>query len=409
MTAVSASATVVESGGYDQGASVGRITRAPRSRPVRIGVMLRHLRQHAGGVRIYTEHMLERLLATHTRHEFVFMYQDRGLLGTYAGRAGVEETALELPGGPLWDQLAVPWLARRHQVDVIFNPKFSVPFLSSRPKVFVLHGSEWFVIPQAFLWYDRLYARALVPLYCRRATRVITVADRVKQDAVEFTGVDASKFVRVHNGFDRERFAPVLDQDVRDRIRARYALPERYLLWVGQLYPPKNFGRIVRALDRIRDRFHHPLIIAGEPRWSASPDLAAIEELGLQDRVRFLGWVSQDDLPGLYSMADLFLFPSLHEGFGIPLVEAMASGCPIVTSRTGSPPEVVRDAGVLVDPLDVDSIAEGIARVLSDAELRHDLSRRGIERARAFSWERCAEEVLTILESCAAVTEEARG
>ena len=366
---------------------------------MRIAIMLRHYDQHAGGVKVYTRELLDRLFAMSSGHRFVLLYQDPALIGTYGHHPGVEEVAWNLPGTLAWDQLAVPWLLRRHRVDVLFNPKFSLPFLSRLPKVFVLHGSEWFAIPQSFPWYDRLYTRWFVPRYCRSATRFIAVSERVREDALAFTGTDPGRAVTVHNGFDRARFRPICDGDALARVRAQYKLPERFILWVGQIYPPKNFARLLRAFARIRERFDHSLVIAGEPRWSAQSDLALVNELGLGQRVRFTGWLSHADLPALYNLAELFVFPSLYEGFGIPLLEAMACGCPVVTSSTGSAPEVAGGAALLVDPLDVEAIAAGMARALGDPGLRADLARRGLERARAFSWERCAREVLDVLES----------
>jgi glycosyltransferase involved in cell wall biosynthesis len=366
---------------------------------MRIGVMLRHYEQHSGGVRVYTQELLERLLNGESEHEFVLMYQNPGHVGMYAGRPGVQEVAVRLPGGVLWDQLAVPWLARRHRVDVIFNPKFTVPFLTHRPTVFVLHG-WWFRMPDGFLWYDRIYTRIFVPCYIRRATKVIAVSHHVRQDALGYTRVDPGKVVTVHNGFDRQRFVPIHDAHTLARVRERYRLPPSYVLWAGQIYPPKNFTRMIGAFSRVRNDITHTLVIAGEPRWHATAALARISQLNLDDRVHFIGWVPHEDLPALYTMADLFLFPSIYEGFGIPLLEAMGCGCPILTSRTGAPPELVGDAAWQVNPFDEVDVAEGMLRILSDPTLRDTLVTRGLQRVRAFSWERCAREVLAVLATC---------
>ncbi len=362
--------------------------------------MLRHYRQHAGGVKVYTERVLEQLLVLGNPHQFVFMYADHDLIGTYAGYPNVVEVALPLGRGVLWDQLAAPILAHWYGVDVLFNPKFAVPFLTRKPKVFVQHGSEWFVIPEAFAWYDRIYTRNVVPWYCRAATRILTVSNRVKADAVEFTGVAPEKFVTVYNGFDHARFYPVTDPERRAEVRSRYQLPKRYLFWAGQIYPPKNVERILAAFTRVCSELDLTLVMAGETYGRAMRELSAAARPEISDRVLFTGWVPHEDMATMYSMAELFVFPSLYEGFGIPLIEAMACGCPVLTANTGSPPEVVRNAAVLVDPLSVDQIADGIRQVLTSAELRSALVERGLERARDFGWDRCAREVLTALEGC---------
>jgi glycosyltransferase involved in cell wall biosynthesis len=365
---------------------------------MKIGIMLRHVEQHHGGVLVYTHNLLREMLALETPHEFVLIYRNPDLIGTYGDGDRVREIAIQAPSALVWDQLAVPWLERKEKFDVIFNPKFTVPFLSRAKKVFVLHGSEWFVIPEAYLWYSRWYDKTFTSLYCRTADAIITVSNVVKQDIVKFTRVKPEKVVPVHNGFDPNCFHVIQDPHLLEAVRQEYQLPERFILWTGQIYPPKNLGRLLEALAKVKGEVPHKLVIAGEERWRAKEDLELIERLGIKDRIHFTGWVSHDHLPAFYNLADLFVLPSLYEGFGIPLLEAMACGCPVLTSTTGSPPEVVEDAGYLVDPIKVDDIAAGICEVLSNSELRSLMVAKGLERVKEFSWEKCAWETLGVLE-----------
>jgi glycosyltransferase involved in cell wall biosynthesis len=365
---------------------------------MKIGVMLRHMEQHHGGVLVYTHNLLREMLALETPHEFVLIYRNPDLIGAYGDGNRVRETAVQAPSALVWDQLAVPWLDRKEKFDVIFNPKFTVPLISQAKKVFVLHGSEWFVIPEAYLWYGRWYDKTFTSLYCRTANAVITVSQAVKEDIVRFTGVTPEKVVPVHNGYDPHRFRVIEDAQYLAAVRHVYQLPERFILWSGQIYPPKNVGRLLEAFAKVTDEIPHTLVIAGEERWRAKEDVARIARLGIADRVQFTGWVSHDALPAFYNLAELFVLPSLHEGFGIPLLEAMACGCPVLTATTGSPPEVVADAGYLVDPIKVDDIAAGMCKVLSNSELRGVLVAKGLERVKEFSWKKCAQETLGVLE-----------
>jgi len=365
---------------------------------MRIGVMLRHYEQQEGGVKVYTKKLLPLLLSRGVRHTYVLIYQNPKLIGTYAAHANVEEVAVRMPGTVFWDQLAVPWVARRKKLDLIFNPKFTVPFLGKEKKVFVLHGSEWFVIPEHFRTYDQWYFKNAVPLYCRTADAFIAVSHAVKRDVVEHVGVPEDKVVPIHNGFDPALFKPTRDSIVLGRIRAKYQLPEKFILWVGQIESRKNVARLLAAFARIKDEFPHDLVIAGEQRFTTAAELEAMESLGIRDRVRFPGWIEHTDLPAVYALADHFSFPSLYEGFGIPLIEAMACGCPIVTATTCAPPEVCDGAAVLVDPLNVDAIADGMRRVIGDADLRARLIARGLQRAADFGWQRCATEVLALFD-----------
>jgi len=366
---------------------------------MKIGIMLRHYEQQEGGVKVYTKKLLPLLFTQGSRHSYVLIYQNAHLIGTYAQYPNVEEVAVGMPGTVTWDQLAVPWLARKKKIDLIFNPKFTVPFFSRAKTMFVLHGSEWFEIPQHFKKYDQWYFNLFVPLYCRHADAFIAVSHAVKKDVVAHTGVDPAKVFPIHNGFDPTLFQPVRDPDRLAAVRKNYKLPEKFILWCGQIESRKNVARLLRAFALIKDRVPHQLVMAGEQRWSTRAELQVMRELQLEDRVFFPGWIQHSDLAAVYSLADLFAFPSLYEGFGIPLIEAMACGCPILTANTCAPPEVLDGSGCLVDPLSVEDIAAGMLTVLSDAALRAGMIERGLERARAFSWEKCAKQVLEVFDS----------
>jgi glycosyltransferase involved in cell wall biosynthesis len=363
--------------------------------------MLRHYEQQEGGVKVYTKRLLPLLFSYGTQHQYVLIYQNSKLLGTYAQYPNVEEVAVGIPGTVPWDQIAVPWIARKKRLDVIFNPKFTVPFFAKAKKMFVLHGSEWFVIPEHFLRHDRWYFNTFVPLYCRHADAFIAVSNAVKADVVKHTGVDPRKVFPIHNGFDPVLFQPVRDPERLRAVREKYKLPERFILWCGQIESRKNVARLLRAFARIKDELPHQLVLAGEQRWSTRSELQVMQELHLEDRVLFPGWIDHGDLPAVYSLAELFAFPSLYEGFGIPLIEAMACGCPIVTANTCAPPEVLDGSGCLVDPLDVEAIAAGMKKVLLDPELRARMIARGMERSKAFGWEQCARQVLAVFDSLA--------
>jgi glycosyltransferase involved in cell wall biosynthesis len=365
---------------------------------MKVGIMLRHYEQQEGGVKVYTKKLLPLLLSRGSRHHYVLMYQNPALVGTYAAYPNVEEVASTIPGTVFWDQLAVPWIARKKHLDLIFNPKFTVPFLGNAKKIFVLHGSEWFVIPEHFRLYDQWYFKNAVPLYCKAADAFIAVSHAVKRDVVEHVGVPADKVVPIHNGFDPSLFRPTHDAARLDEVRAKYRLPEKFILWVGQIESRKNVSRLLQAFARLKDEFPHQLVIAGEQRFTTTAELKVIETLNIRDRVLFPGWIEHTDLPAVYALADHFSFPSLYEGFGIPLIEAMACGCPIVTADTCAPPEVCDGAAVLVDPLSVESIADGMRSVLVDATLRERLIARGLERAADFGWERCAADVLALFD-----------
>lgn len=370
---------------------------------MKIGIMLRHYEQLEGGVKHYTKSLLPQLFTLAPQHQYTLLYQNPRLLGTYSGYPNVQEIVMRMPGTVLWDQLAVPLMTRGMNLDVIFNPKFTIPFFHRAKKVWVFHGSEWFVIPEHFTWYDRLYVTLSLPFYCRFADAFVSVAKVVKDDIVKEVGTDPNKIFPVHNGIDPKRFYFVDDKAKLAEVRAKYQLPEKYILWVGQIGTRKNIQRLFQSFAQIAREFPHDLVIAGEQRKlqrgeMALSELDQLRELGLEHRVKFIGWVGHEDLPAIYRMADLFAFPSIYEGFGIPLIEAMACGCPIVTATTCAPPEVCAGAAELVDPLDVQAITAGMRKVLSDSALREKMIARGLERAKDFGWEKCARQVLEVFD-----------
>jgi glycosyltransferase involved in cell wall biosynthesis len=365
---------------------------------VRIGVMLRHYDQHGGGVKVYTQRLLRALLDLETDHEFVFLYRNPSLVGTYRSEPSVEEIALPARSVLTWDQLAVPAAVRRHGIDLLFNPKYSIPLGASCPSVWVCHGLDWYVMPWASKMVDRLSHRFLVPRYAARADAIIAVSEVTRQHVMEYLPVPPERVVTVYSGVDDVFRNPLDDARLR-QIRAKYSLPERFLLYAGAIYPPKNFTRLVRAYATVGPSRGIPLVVAGgENRFLSEDELREPERLGITQWVRWPGWVEQEELAGFYALAEALLLPSLFESCGLPVLEAMAAGCPVVTAGRYGTKELAEGAAVLVDPDSVESIAEGIQRVLDDAAVRAELVAAGRVRSSEFRWRRCATETLDVLE-----------
>jgi glycosyltransferase involved in cell wall biosynthesis len=370
---------------------------------MKIGIMLRHYEQLEGGVKHYTKSLLPKLFTLAPQHHYTLVYQNPRLVGTYAGFPNVEELVVRMPGTVLWDQLAFPWATRHRKLDIVFNPKFTIPLWGRAKKIWVLHGSEWFVIPKHFTWYDRIYVAASVPVYAHLADAFISVAKFVKDDMLKEARIDPDKIFPIYNGIDPQKFYFIDDLERLKAVRAKYNLPDKYIIWVGQIGTRKNIQRLLQSFAQIAREFPHDLVIAGEQRKlqgskEALAGIKQLEQMGLGHRIRFLGWVSHDDLPAIYRMADHFCFPSIYEGFGIPLIEAMACGCPVVSANIGAPPEVCEGAAVLVDPYDVDAITQGMRRVITDGALRSQMIAQGLERAKDFGWEKCARQVLEVFD-----------
>jgi glycosyltransferase involved in cell wall biosynthesis len=242
-----------------------------------------------------------------------------------------------------------------------------------------------------------LAMRPFVPLAARRAAAIIAVSQATKADIVRILGVEESKVHVVYEA-PSPHFRRVESEEERQRVRHSYGLPRRLMLYVGTLEPRKNLVRLLEAYACLRARYNidQPLVFVGRRGWKDDAAFAAVERLGLNSAVRFLGYVPARDLVTLYNLAELVAFPSLYEGFGLPVLEAMACGTPVVTSAKGSLCEVAGTAAEFVDPYDVESIAAGLWRVLRDPARQEELCARGLEQAARFSWEQAAHQTRQI-------------
>lgn len=353
-----------------------------------------------GGIGVYARNLTRELIERDGRNEYVLFYRSAKHLGRFADRPRVRERLVRAPGKALWDQVAIPWAVRREGVDVVFHPKFTVPLLAPAPSVMVLHGADWFV-PEQARFYGRLdvaYIKLMMPFYCRRAAVVLSVSRLTTENINRALGLPPGK-VRTVYFAPAPHFHRVEDRRVLDEVKRRYGLPDRFVFTLSKPAGTqrKNLSGVLAAYRLYHGRTPHRLVVGGEDPVRMRSGYAVPED-GYGADVLFPGWVAQEDLPAVYSLADLFLYPSRLEAFPIPITEAMACGTPIVTSDANGLEEIAGDAALRVDPEDPDAIADAMHRVLSDPELASALSARGLERSKRFSWERCARETLEILE-----------
>jgi glycosyltransferase involved in cell wall biosynthesis len=256
-------------------------------------------------------------------------------------------------------------------------------------------------MPWASKRIDRLSHQFLVPRYASRADAIIAVSEITKQHVMQYLRVPADRVATVYSGVD-DVFRSRPDASRLRDIRAKYSLPERFVLYAGAIYPPKNFTRLIRAYAQVGPERGIPLVVAGgENRFLSEREIQEPVTLGIAEWVRWPGWVDQEDLAAFYSLADALLLPSLFESCGLPVLESMAAGTPVVTSDRYGTRELAEGAAVLVDPESVESIAAGIRRVLDDSGLRTQLVAAGRERSREFTWRRCASETVRVLEHVA--------
>lgn len=299
---------------------------------------------------------------------------------------------------PIRIPLAMPYLCRREGYDLL-HVNYIAPPLSPVPTVVTIHDISYEFFPRFFSPRDRWLLSALVPFSARRAAKIIAVSEHTKKDIVKEYGILSDKVAVTHEAAG-SRFRSVSDPHQLLGIRNKYGISSSYILTVGNLQPRKNLGRLIEAFIQLRQRnvLEPQLVIVGQPSWRVSDIHRLVQTSGLQGQVVFTGYVPDDDLPLLCNAATIFVYPSLYEGFGLPPLEAMACGTPVIASNVSSLPEVLGDGALLVDPYDVEGLAQAMLDLLSEPAALRALAARGLARSRTFSWEETARRTLHVYE-----------
>jgi glycosyltransferase involved in cell wall biosynthesis len=364
---------------------------------LRIAIDARKLRDY--GIGTYVRNLLRYLARIDESTEYVVLCRalDQQLVGALG--ANFRAVAEGSPGYSIREQVTVPVDLRRERAELFHAPHYVLPPLTPCKAVVTIHDCIHLRFPQYLP--NRLgyaYARASMWMATHRSDRIITVSEASKRDILDYFRVPPEKIDVIYNGID-ERFGQSPPDDDIARIRERYQLNDPFILYAGNIKPHKNLERTIEAFHLLRrnPEFENvKLVIIGDEIAKYAALRHAVHHYKLHKYVRFFGFVPDSTLAILYRLAAVFVFPSLYEGFGLPPLEAMASGTPVITSNVSSLPEVVGDAALLVDPLQPEDIAEAMRRVLTDPALREDLRRRGLARAQHFSWERSIRRVRDI-------------
>jgi len=308
----------------------------------------------------------------------------------------------------LWTQGGLALECLKNPPDVLFVPAHTIPIIR-RPDlktVVTIHDVGFQKYLKTYQrWWGRLYEGRVSNYAARAATHVIAVSESTKKDLIEKLGVKPDKITVIYEGVDHRKFKVQSSRQKGgqapfkiDHVKRRYDIGGEYLLFVGTIQPRKNLVRLIEAFKKTRSP-QISLIIVGKKGWLSDEIYNAPKKFGIEDRVKFLGYVPTGDIVSLMNGALAFVFPSLYEGFGLVVLEAMACGCPVVTSNTSSLPEVVGNAGILVDPYDVEDIARGIRGIFELNETQYqNLVEKGLKRAQKFTWQKTAQQTIGVLD-----------
>ncbi len=364
------------------------------SKPLQVGMITYALDRAPGGIGRYTQELTRALQAQEVPLTLLHAGRKPEFLDNQVSLPG----SRFLPGLLTIGQAEIGWVGKRKKLSLIHDPVGVMPlFLTGTRKILSIHDVVPYIYPETSTKLDKLIYHYWLPLAVRRLDAIVTGSEQSKQDIIRYLPVNVEDVVVIpyaagsnYRLMNRTDVKPVL---------SRYAIDFPYILYVGSLESRKNLPRLLEAFARVRTQLPDwKLVIVGARKWKFSSIFETVKRLELNSFVHFTGYVEEEDLPAVYNGADLFVFPSLYEGFGLPVLEAMASGTPVITSNCSSLPEVAGDAAILIDPYDIQAMADAIQRVLSDPTLAATLRVKGLARAKTFSWKRTAEETIAVYE-----------
>jgi glycosyltransferase involved in cell wall biosynthesis len=370
---------------------------------VRIGIDATALPPQPGGAGNYIIQLIRSLASLETDSHFtVFAYP-----------SGYD--LIDLPASPrldwvvspdksparrlLWEQMTLPRLVRGSNVALLHSLHYTRPLSLSCASVVTFHDMTFFLYPHLHTRSKRIFFPTAIRLSARNADALIAVSENTKKDAVRLLGVPEDKITAIPHGVGEE-FHPISDARLLEDIRLKYSLPQDFILNVGVVEPRKNLTLLLKSYQRLRlQGISLPLVIVGSLGWMYEDVFRLAESLGIKEQVHFTGYVPTRDLPIIYNLSRVFVYPSIYEGFGLPPLEAMACGIPVITTAVSSMPEHVGDAGILIPPQDEKALTNALQKLINDSTLQEELSSKGPERASQFTWKRTAQETLKVYES----------
>jgi glycosyltransferase involved in cell wall biosynthesis len=364
---------------------------------MRIAINTLAMKSKLHGVGNYIKNLVWSLSSRDSKNEYL-LFVSKENIGHVQGLPANFEIVLA-PGNPskkiLWEQFILPGKLKKYSVDLYHGPSFSMPFVKTCLQVVTIHDASFNLTPEHHPMYRRHYYRATVPGVMRNVDAVISVSQRAKSDLLKLVSVTPQKISVVPLGVD-PRFHSVKNENKLLSLRNKYDLPRPFILFVGMIEPRKNIELLVDAYlsGNCSDRFD--LVLAGSLGWDHSQLLQKITASAKKHCIRLPGYIEDADLPALYSAAEVFVYPSIYEGFGLPILESMACGTPVITSSVSSLPEVAGNAALLVDPRNLADLAWALQKVLAEKSLRDELTARGLQRAAIFTWDLTAQKTLSV-------------
>ena len=380
-----------------------------------IGINARYLQRRLSGIERYIIELISSLNKIDTQNKYLLFFNkdaprpkipENGHFKSIISSFPTKHRFLRL----LWEHFYLFYEIKKYNVSLFHGPAFFVPFL--KPKnckyVITVHDITFVKYPEAFTFGTRLYYKLLFPRSLDLADAIITDSESTKKDIIQKYKINPDKIQVIYLGVSTG-FLEKYEKQKKEEIKKKYMLPEKYFLFTGVLSPRKNIQTLLEAfyiLKKEEGYKEYKLLIVGGKGWLYESIFTKVAKLRLQDDVCFIEYVPEDDLPLFYALAQVYLFPSLYEGFGLPILEAMACGCPVITSNVSSMPEVAGDAALLINPTSVEELIASIKKITTNKKLKETMQKKGYEQIKKFSWEKTAQQTAAVY---AQVTEQKGG
>lgn len=371
---------------------------------MKIGVDISVLTNEMTGVGKWTYFTFKELIKLDIDNNYIF-YSNRIISKEVDFIKRVNLKVIKLPPKIrpfLWYYYYLPRLIREDNIEIFISPSFFLPILPSNVKsITVVHDITPIKFPRLHTFSTRIAFKIFLKFSLKRASKIVADSENTKNDLVRFLDINEEKIKVIYPGIDDVYFKnqSILTEQEVYRVMFKYNIPKKFILYVGTIEPRKNLIALLKVFEELKEEksIPHKLIIVGKKGWHYDSFYDLLSKSKYVNEIILTGYVPEEDLRVLYSYADVFVYPSLYEGFGLPPLEAMAHGCPVVTSNVSSLPEVVGDAGLLVDPNNYKSIKDAIIAILENEKLREDLVKKGIQRAKQFTWKKTASELKSLI------------
>jgi glycosyltransferase involved in cell wall biosynthesis len=369
---------------------------------MKIGINARYLQKPQTGIESYLLNLILNLKKIDNENEYVLFFGNDEPIPKIILDKKFNYHISKIPTNSqilriIWEHLYLPLVIKKEKIDVFHEPSFIAPLIKKCPTVITIYDLAYLHFPHCYTYRNRIYLKALLSRSIKNADMVIAISKNTKKDIIDYFSISSDKVQVIYGGVDGF-FHITNDKQKLEQVRKKYNITKNFILNVSLITPRKNLITLINAFKGLRkDRnIDCQLVITGGKGWLYEDVFKTVSALGLEDEVIFTGYVPDEDLLYLYNAATLFAYPSLYEGFGLPILEAMACGCPVGASNTSSIPEVCGDAALLISPCDIEELSHAIYKLITDNSLRQMLIKKGLEQVKKFSWKKTAEETLAV-------------